>query len=131
MEYIRFNNEVIIPQLGLGVFRTPPGEETFNSVKWALEAGYRHIDAAWIYGNEVDVGKAIKESGIPRDEIFVTTKLWNEDIRQGRAREAFERSLENLQLDYVDLYLIHWPAAGYCKCSISIKDPCNIFSAVT
>lgn len=109
---IKLNNGVEIPQLGLGVYQTAVGEETENAVKWALKAGYRHIDAAKIYNNEKSVGKAILESGVERKEIFITTKLWNEDIRQGRTKEAFYESLEALQLDYVDLYLIHWPVEG-------------------
>ncbi len=112
---IILNNGIKIPQLGLGVFQTPDGIITENSVKWALEAGYRHIDTAMIYRNEASVGKAIKESGVAREDIFLTTKLWNEDIRQGRAKAAFEESLEKLQTDYVDLYLIHWPAKGYAE----------------
>lgn len=115
MNSIRLNNGAVIPQLGLGVYLTQDGEETVNSVKWALEAGYRHIDTAMIYGNEKSVAQGIKESGVPRKDIFITTKLWNEDIRQGRAQEAFKRSLEALDTDYVDLYLIHWPADGYEK----------------
>ena len=115
MNTILLNNGVSIPQLGLGVFQTPDGQQTEDAVRWALEAGYRHIDTAKIYGNEKSVGKAIRESGISRKDIFLTTKLWNEDIRQGRTREAFEQSLLELQTDYVDLYLIHWPAAGYEK----------------
>jgi diketogulonate reductase-like aldo/keto reductase len=115
MKKIELNNHIEIPQIGLGVFRTPSGEVTENAVKWALEAGYRHIDTTWIYGNEESVGKAIKASGIPREEIFLTTKLWNEDIRQRKTREAFETSLKLLQTDYIDLYLIHWPAEGYVE----------------
>jgi len=115
MEFITFNNGVKIPQLGLGVFRTPDGETTVNSVRWALEAGYRHIDTAKIYGNEQSVGIGMQQSGVAREDIFLTTKLWNEDIRQGRARVAFEESLRRLKTDYVDLYLIHWPAVGYEK----------------
>lgn len=109
------NNGVKIPALGLGVFQTESGEETENAVKWAIEAGYRHIDTAKIYGNEVSVGRAIKNSKINRSKLFVTTKLWNEDIRKGRVREAFEQSLKDLQLDYLDMYLIHWPVQGFQK----------------
>ena len=115
METIILNNGVKIPQLGLGVYLTKDGPDTVNSVKWALEAGYRHIDTAMIYGNEKSVARGIKESGIKREDIFITTKLWNEDIRQGRTLEAFEKSLDALETDYVDLYLIHWPADGYEK----------------
>ena len=101
-----------MPWLGFGVFQTKEGEEVINSVKWALEAGYRSIDTAMIYGNEKGVGQAIKESGVPREEIFLTTKLWNDDIRNRRTQQAFEQSLERLGVDYVDLYLIHWPVEG-------------------
>ena len=88
MNYITLNNGVKIPQIGLGVFRTPDGADTANAVKWAIEAGYRHIDTAKVYGNEKSVGEGIRMSGIDRRDIFVTTKLWNEDIRQGRTKEA-------------------------------------------
>jgi diketogulonate reductase-like aldo/keto reductase len=101
------NNGVKIPVLGLGVFRS--ASETKDAVKCALQAGYRHIDTAKIYGNEAEVAKGIKESGVDRKYIFITTKLWNEDMRQGKQREAFEKSLELLETDYIDLYLIHWP----------------------
>ena len=80
-----------------------------------LEAGYRHIDTAKIYGNEKSVGDAIRESKIPRQQIFLTTKLWNDDIRAGRTEEAFNESLAALQTDYIDLYLIHWPAEGFTE----------------
>ena len=109
---IKLNNGVEIPVLGLGVFLSAPGEETFNAVTWALEAGYRHIDTAAYYGNEADVGRAIKASGIPREQIFVTTKLWNDDCRKNRQKQGFAESLRRLGLDYIDLYLIHWPVAG-------------------
>lgn len=109
---ITLNNQVKIPQLGLGVFLSHDGEETYNAVRWAIEAGYRHIDTAKIYGNEKSVGRAIHDSGIPREELFITTKLWNQDMREDRQAEAFHESLKLLGLDYVDLYLIHWPVAG-------------------
>ncbi|MCL2812986.1 MAG: aldo/keto reductase [Oscillospiraceae bacterium] len=109
---LKLNNGVDIPLLGLGVFRSEEGDETYNAVKYAIEAGYCHIDTAAVYGNEKSVGRAIKDSGIKRGDIFVTTKLWNEDMRRGRQYEAFEESLEKLGLDYVDLYLIHWPVKG-------------------
>lgn len=108
----RLNNGVEIPWIGLGVFRSHAGEETQQAVRWALEAGYRHIDTARIYGNEHDVGAAIRSSGIPRQEIFVTTKLWNEDHGYRRALQAVDESLHRLGLDYIDLYLIHWPVEG-------------------
>lgn len=114
-EYQVLSNGVKMPKIGFGVFKTPDGEETVNSVKWALEAGYRHIDTAFVYKNEKGVGQGIIESGVPREEIFVTTKAWNGHVREGATKEAFKESLENLQLDYVDLYLIHWPVDGKCE----------------
>lgn len=109
---IRLNNNLEIPFLGLGVFKTLPGRETQNAVKSALMAGYRHIDTASYYQNETDVGIAVKESDIPRDEIFITTKLWNDDQGYDKTRKAFSQSLKNLDTDYIDLYLIHWPQSG-------------------
>ena len=106
------NNGVIMPWFGLGVFRSNEGAEVESAVKWALAAGYRSIDTAAIYGNERGVGKAIRESGIPRDEIFVTTKVWNDDLRAGTTLQAIGDSLDRLGMDYVDLYLIHWPVKG-------------------
>jgi len=98
-----------IPIFGLGVFRASPGATTYQSVKWALAAGYGHIDTAKLYENEADVGKAIRESSVPREEIFVTTKLWVTDQGEESAYAAFHKSLERLGLDYVDLYLLHSP----------------------
>lgn len=103
---LTLNNGTTIPQLGFGVFKVDP-DETTRIVTDALEVGYRHIDTAAIYGNEEGVGQAIASSGVPRDELFVTTKLWND--RQTDAEAAFDESLGKLGLDYVDLYLIHWP----------------------
>lgn len=103
---ITLNDNTSIPQLGFGVFEIPP-EDTERLVSVALEAGYRHIDTAAIYRNEEGVGRAIAASGIPRDEIYVTTKLWNR--RHDDADAALAESLERLGLDHVDLYLIHWP----------------------
>jgi len=108
----KLNNGVEIPVLGLGVFKSQEGDEAYNAVKYAIEAGYKHIDTAAVYGNERSVGKGIKDSGIKREDIFITTKLWNENQRQGNQYEAFEESLERLGIDYVDLYLIHWPVKG-------------------
>lgn len=105
----KLNNGTEIPVFGLGVFKSANGPETEQAVLWALEYGYRHIDTAAIYGNEESVGRVVIKSGIPRNEIFITTKLWNEDMRRHRQLRAFEESLKRLQLDYVDLYLIHWP----------------------
>jgi len=108
---LTLHDEVAIPQLGFGVFQVPPGD-TERVVNEAFEAGYRHIDTAAAYGNEEGVGAAIRSSGIPREELFVATKLWNADHGDEEAREAFALSLERLGLDYVDLYLIHWPMPG-------------------
>jgi 2,5-diketo-D-gluconate reductase A len=97
-----------IPQLGFGVFQIPQ-EDTVEAVTHALSAGYRHIDTAAIYGNEGEVGQAIKASGIPREELFITTKCFNNDHGYEQAKHAFKASLDRLELDYLDLYLIHWP----------------------
>jgi 2,5-diketo-D-gluconate reductase A len=105
---ITLNNNVRIPQLGFGTFQVSP-RDTERVVSTALEAGYRSIDTAAAYHNEKGVGKAIASSGLPRDEIFVTTKLWNADHGYDRALRAFEASARRLGLDTVDLYLIHWP----------------------
>jgi 2,5-diketo-D-gluconate reductase A len=105
---IKLNDGHDIPQLGFGVFKVDP-DETERIVSDALEAGYRHIDTAAVYGNEVGVGRAIAASGISRDELFITTKLWNSDQGTQSAFDAIDLSLEKLGLDSVDLYLIHWP----------------------
>lgn len=105
---IQLNDGHSIPQLGFGVFKVDPAE-TERIVTDALEVGYRHIDTAAIYGNEQGVGRAIERSGIPRDELFITTKLWNSDQGTQSAIDAMDLSLEKLGLDHVDLYLIHWP----------------------
>ncbi len=109
---LRLANGVEIPALGLGVFRSDPGEETRGAVATALEAGYRHVDTARAYGNERDVGRALAGSGLRREEVFVTTKLWNSDHGYDQARWACDQSLHRLGLEYVDLYLIHWPVEG-------------------
>lgn len=106
------NNGVEIPRVGLGVFRSPAGETTKNTVRTALQAGYRHIDTAKIYGNEDSVGQGVRESGIPRGEVFVTTKLWNGDHGYDAALRACDESLAKLGFDYLDLYLVHWPVEG-------------------
>ncbi|WP_037357923.1 aldo/keto reductase [Amycolatopsis orientalis] len=105
---LELNNGVRIPQFGLGVFQIPP-EETAAAVREALEAGYRHLDTAQMYRNEEGVGAGIRDSGVPREEIFVTTKLANDAQGHDNAINALEGSLQRLGLDYVDLYLIHWP----------------------
>jgi diketogulonate reductase-like aldo/keto reductase len=105
---LTFNNGHTIPQLGFGVFQVPP-EEVIEPVETALEAGYRLIDTAAAYGNETGVGKAISNSGLARDELFITTKLWNSDHGYDAALRAFDESLEKLGVEFIDLYLIHWP----------------------
>jgi diketogulonate reductase-like aldo/keto reductase len=106
---ITLNNGVEIPQVGLGVFQTKEGAEVEQAVRDALATGYRLIDTAAIYGNEAGVGKAIKASGLPREQIFVTTKLWNANHAYKDALRAFDQSLRKLDCEYIDLYLIHWP----------------------
>ena len=108
---VKLNNGVEMPMLGLGVWQMAQGTETQRAVKSALDIGYRLIDTAKLYANERDVGIAVRESGIPREEVFVTTKLWNTDHGFESAIKAFNRSLHELGFDYVDLYLIHWPVA--------------------
>lgn len=103
------SNGVKIPSIGFGTYKAGSGDDTASIVKCALNTGYRLIDAAYFYGNEKGVGQGIKESGIDRSEIFLTTKLWNDDHGYEKTMQAFNRSLENLQVDYIDLYLIHWP----------------------
>ncbi|MBG6055870.1 2,5-diketo-D-gluconate reductase A [Salinibacterium sp. CAN_S4] len=107
---ISLNDGTTIPQLGFGVFKVDP-DAAERIVSDALEVGYRHIDTAAIYGNEIGVGKAIAASGIPREELYITTKLWNTDQGTQSAVDAMDLSLEKLGLDYVNLYLIHWPRA--------------------
>jgi diketogulonate reductase-like aldo/keto reductase len=100
-----------MPLLGLGVWQVPDGPEAEDSVRWALELGYRHVDTAQAYGNERSVGKALRDSGVPRDEVFVTTKFYPRAKSKDPAAEA-ERSLERLGIDQLDLYIIHWPEGG-------------------
>jgi len=113
MEYVTLNTGAKMPMLGYGVFKIEDSQAGVDAVKLALDAGYRSIDTASIYGNEKAVGQAIKESGIKREDIFLTTKLWNEDMRTKNAENAFAQSLSDLGVDYVDLYLIHWPVKGH------------------
>lgn len=102
-------NGVQIPVIGFGTWQSADGDVAYDAVKWALAAGYRHIDTAAIYGNEASVGRAIKDAGIAREELFITTKLWNDAHSYEAAQAALAKSLTTLGLDYVDLYLIHWP----------------------
>ena len=109
METFTLNDGVVIPSVGFGVFMIPVGDETYNAVRTALSLGYRHIDTAAAYFNEADVGRAIRDSGILREEIFVTSKLWLQDYGYEPAKKGIETSLKNLGLGYIDLYLIHQP----------------------
>lgn len=110
---IPLNNGTAMPRIGLGVYQVPPGAQTEIAVSWALADGYRHIDTARLYGNEAGVGTAIRESDLPREQVWVTTKLWPTDFFHVRA--AFEQSLARLGLEYVDLYLIHVPVPGLIR----------------
>lgn len=112
---IKLNNGILMPRLGLGVYQVKAGDEVYQTVAKALEVGYRHIDTARVYGNEEGVGQAVIKSGIPRDEIFVTTKLWNDDQGYKKTHQSLKDSLKRLGLDYVDLYLIHWPVPSKNK----------------
>ena len=113
MEYKTFNNENKMPQLGLGVFRVENDDTAKNAVKYAIENGYRSIDAALVYGNEEMVGRGIQDgieaAGITREDLFITSKLWLDDFGRENVAKGYETSLKNLGLDYLDLYLIHWP----------------------
>jgi len=110
MKSFKLNNGIDIPAIGFGTWQIPEGEDAYQAVKEALVAGYTHIDTAAIYGNEKSVGRAIKDSGIARNTLFITTKLWNTERGYDKAIAAFEKSLTDLELEYLDLYLIHWPA---------------------
>lgn len=109
---LTLNTKDKMPMLGLGVYKATGPNEVETAISYALESGYRLIDTASVYKNEDGVGRAIKSSSIPRGDLFITTKVWNTAQRIGSIDSAFERSLERLQLDYVDLYLIHWPVPG-------------------
>lgn len=106
------SNGYAIPCVGFGTWQTPDGETAVSAVKMAIKKGYRHIDAAAIYGNEISVGQGIRESGIERSALFVTSKVWNDERGYQKTLNAFATTLADLQLDYLDLYLIHWPASS-------------------
>ncbi len=110
MKSFKLNNGIDIPAIGFGTWQIPEGEDAYQAVKEALVAGYTHIDTAAIYGNEKSVGRAIKDSGVARNTLFITTKLWNTERGNDKTIAAFEKSLADLGLEYLDLYLIHWPA---------------------
>lgn len=111
-----------IPQLGLGVFQVDNAQDVEDSIKWALAAGYRHIDTAAYYGNEQWVGEAIRESGLKREDLFVTSKIWNNVRGYDETKQEFQATLDRLGLDYLDLYLIHWPAPGYVDTWRAMED---------
>jgi len=114
-ETTTLHNGIKMPWLGFGVFKVKDGEEVVNSVKSALEVGYRSIDTAAIYGNEAGVGQAIAESSVPREDLFITTKVWNSNHGYEETLAAFDESMKKLGLDYLDLYLIHWPLPSQGK----------------
>lgn len=109
---MRQNDGSAMPRLGFGTYLIQNGGNCYRAVRHALDTGYRHVDTAAFYGNEEDVGRAVRDSGIPREQIYVTTKLWNSDQGYDPALRAFDRSIRRLGLDYVDLYLVHWPEPG-------------------
>ena len=111
MENMKLNNGYMIPEIGYGTWQSPDSEVTVNGVKAAITCGYRHIDTAAAYKNEESVGEGIKESGIDRKDLFVTSKVWNTQRGYEKSIAAFEKTLSDLDLDYLDLYLIHWPAS--------------------
>ena len=110
MTHFVLSNETFIPAIGFGTWQTPSGDVAIASVKAALEAGYRHIDTATIYANEDSIGTALAHTNISRQELFITSKVWNNNTDYASVQKAFKRSLADLQLDYLDLYLLHWPA---------------------
>ncbi|WP_042349220.1 aldo/keto reductase [Bacillus massiliogorillae] len=112
---VTLHNGVKMPKFGLGVYKVEDGSEVINSIKYAVKAGYRAIDTAAFYKNEDGVGQAIKEIDIPREDLFITTKVWNDNQGYEETLAAFEKSLKKLNLDYVDLYLVHWPVKGKYK----------------
>ncbi len=114
LQYVTLHNGVTIPQLGFGTYLIP-NEQVADAIKHALDAGYRHIDTAQYYKNESGIGEALKASGINREDLFITTKVWNSHHGYEQTLEAFEESLERLKLDYIDLYLVHWPCPKFDK----------------
>ena len=111
---LEMNNKLKIPQFGFGVFLIRGDEETEKCCLEAFKLGYRHIDTAHVYGNEKGVGAAIKKSGIPRDQIFLTSKIWHNECGEGVTEKAIDRMLKRLDVSYLDLLLIHWPVGDYC-----------------
>lgn len=113
MKYFTLNNNVQIPLIGYGTWQSPDDQTTVEGIKYAVSCGYRLIDTAAIYGNEVSVGRGIAESGISRNELFITSKVWNSERGYEKTLAAFEKTLSDLGVDYLDLYLIHWPASAH------------------
>ena len=111
----KLHNGVEMPYFGLGVYLSKDGQEVINAIKWAVDAGYRHIDTASIYKNEEGVGIGVKEASVAREELFVVSKVWNSDQGYESTLKAFDDSLKRLGMDYLDLYLIHWPVEGKYK----------------
>ncbi|MEO0573544.1 MAG: aldo/keto reductase [Bacteroidota bacterium] len=109
------HNGVEMPYFGLGVYLSKDGQEVIDAVKWAIEAGYRHIDTASVYKNEDGVGEGVKQGGIPREDLFIVSKVWNSDQGYDATLKAFDASLQRLDMDYLDLYLVHWPVSGKYK----------------
>ena len=120
--YVKLNNGIEMPQFGMGVFQVPEGPETVNAVAEALRQGYRHIDTAHAYQNERSVGKAIAESGIPRDEVWITTKLWPSEYGRGKTAEAIDKMLERLGIDHIDLLLQHQQFGDYLGAWADVED---------
>jgi len=112
--FVTLNDGNSIPAVGFGVFQIPPAH-TERAVGTALQTGYRHIDTAAVYGNERETGRAVAESGVPRDELYLVTKLWNADQGYESTLAAFDASMQRLGIDYLDLYLVHWPVPGLNK----------------
>jgi diketogulonate reductase-like aldo/keto reductase len=113
MKTMKLKNGVEVPVIGYGTWQSPDSEVTVNGIKTAVGCGYRHIDAAAVYGNEVSVGKGIAECGIPREELFITSKVWNTERGYDSTLAAFEKTIQDLGCGYLDLYLIHWPAVAH------------------
>ena len=128
MIMMELKNGIKIPAIGYGTWQTPDGEVAEVGVKTAIKSGYRHIDTAAAYGNEISVGKGIRESRIPRKELFVTSKVWNEERGYEKTLAAFEKTLSDLGLEYLDLYLIHWPASSH---QFSDWEEINLFNQMT
>ena len=115
MEQLKLNNGQLIPQLGLGVFKVQNADDLKRSVAVALKDGYRHFDTATIYHNEAWIGEALAESDVKREDLFITSKVWNSNTTYDETIAAFHESLKKLQTEYLDLYLIHWPSEGYTE----------------